>query len=196
MYKKNIYKYKENGNVVISQHKPSVEYELMYRLIAQSEEFVLTNYTMFTQCIDIPEKDLELWFEVHKDDTDIKISQIEDLTNSINNLNNEIQELSQMDKNLVATTWEIDDRLYEVEWILEDVGIISVNETSTIKMKGMGTMALSKFEQAQIIITSGDYDKAVLEGQLSKYLKKGIITQKEYDTLISMMEAKDVVVGK
>jgi len=57
-------------------------------------------------------------------------------------------------------------------------------------------MALSKFEQAKIIIMSGDYDRATLEGQLSKYLKRNIIAQDEYDTLISMMDAKEIVVGE
>ena len=43
---------------------------------------------------------------------------------------------------------------------------------------------------------SGDYDRVTLEGQLSKYLKRNIIAQDEYDTLISMMDAKEIVVGE
>ena len=61
MFKKDIYKYKdEKGRTVVSPYKPSCEYEHMYRLIAQSEDYRLTNYTIFTQCIDVQEKDLEL----------------------------------------------------------------------------------------------------------------------------------------
>lgn len=74
MYTKHIYKYKnEEGSTVISPCKPNCECELMYRLIAHSEDFLVTNYTTFTQCIDIPASDLESWFEVHKDDLDTPI---------------------------------------------------------------------------------------------------------------------------
>lgn len=196
MYKKNMYKYKKDGNTVISQHKPTCEYELMYRLIAQCDDYILTNYIVFTKCIDIPVEDLELWFEVHKDDINVKVSQLEELSNSISNINNEIQILSKMDKDLIATAWEIDDRLYEVEWALSDAGISNQNILSNPKMKGVSTMALSKFEQAKIIIMSGDYDRNILEGQLSKYLTRGIITKEEYDTLVSMMDAREFIANK
>ena len=67
MFKKKIYKYKENNSTIVSPYKPNCEYEEMYRLIAQNENYLLTDYTIFTSCIDIPKKDLELWFEVDKD---------------------------------------------------------------------------------------------------------------------------------
>ena len=82
MFKKDIYKYKdERGRVVISPYKPTVEYEHMFRLIAQSEDYRLTNYVIFTSCIDIQEKDLELWVEVHKDDLETPVSQNEEVFN-------------------------------------------------------------------------------------------------------------------
>ena len=105
--------------------------------------------------------------------------------------------LQEMDTDLVATTWNMDDRLYEIEWALEDSGLGTVNlMKNIINKKGVSVMALSKFEQAKIIIMSGDYDRVTLEGQLSKYLKRNIIAQDEYDTLISMMDAKEIVVGE
>ena len=65
MFKKDLYKYKDDkGRTVVSPYRPNCEYEHMYRLIAQSEDYRLTNYVIFAQCIDIQEKDLELWFEV------------------------------------------------------------------------------------------------------------------------------------
>lgn len=195
MFKKELYEYKENGKTKISMIKPSCEYTLMYRLIAE-EGCLVTDYLTFSECIDIKVEDLYLWHEVYKDDINKEVSQMDDLTNSINTLKGETQELSKMDKDLVATTWEIDDRLYEVEWTLEDAGLGTTNPVTNLKMKGMGAMALSKFEQAQIIIMSGDYNKSVLEGQLSKYVKRNIITQEEYDTLVSMMGAKDLVTGE
>lgn len=80
MFKKDIYKYKnEQGRVVISPYKPEVEYEHMYRLIAQSEDYRLTDYNIVASCIDIQEKDLELWMEVHKDDLETPVSQNEEV---------------------------------------------------------------------------------------------------------------------
>lgn len=107
--------------------------------------------------------------------------------------------LKEMDTDLIKTNWEMDDRLFEVEWTLEDAGLVTSVSTFNInnKMRGSASvMALSKFEQAKIIIMSGDYDRVTLEGQLSKYLKRNIIAQDEYDTLISMMDAKEIVVGE
>ena len=107
--------------------------------------------------------------------------------------------LKEMDTDLIKTNWEMDDRLFEVEWALEDAGLVTSVSTFNInnKMRGSASvMALSKFEQAKIIIMSGDYDRVTLEGQLSKYLKRNIIAQDEYDTLISMMDAKEIVVGE
>lgn len=84
MFKKDIYKYKdEKGRTIVSPYKPNVEYEHMYRLIAQSDEYRLTNYSIITQVVDIQEKDLELWFEVHKDDLETPISQNEEIANKI-----------------------------------------------------------------------------------------------------------------
>lgn len=107
--------------------------------------------------------------------------------------------LKEMDTDLIKTNWEMDDRLFEVEWALEDAGLVTSVSTFNInnKMRGSASvMALSKFEQAKIIIMSGDYDRVTLEGQLSKYLKRNIIAQEEYDTLISMMDAKEIVAGE
>ena len=56
MFKKKIYKYKENNSTIVSPYKPNCEYEEMYRLIAQNENYLLTDYTIFTSCIDIPKK--------------------------------------------------------------------------------------------------------------------------------------------
>lgn len=84
MFKKDIYRYKdEKGRTIVSPYKPNVEYEHMYRLIAQSDEYRLTNYSIVTQVIDIQEKDLELWFEVHKDDLETPISQLEQINTNM-----------------------------------------------------------------------------------------------------------------
>lgn len=87
MFKKDIYKYKDDkGRTIISPYRPNCEYEHMYRLVAQSSDYRLTNYVTFTQCVDIQEKDLELWHEVHKDDLETPISQNEEVKNMLGNL--------------------------------------------------------------------------------------------------------------
>ena len=111
MFKKDIYKYKdEKGRTVISPYKPSCEYEHMYRLIAQSEDYRLTNYTIFTQCIDVQEKDLELWFEVHKDDLETPISQNEEVKQSIE----EIKSVNSMQDEIIDMTMLALDEMFEM----------------------------------------------------------------------------------
>ena len=85
MFKKDIYRYKDdNGRVVISPYRPDCDCEHMYRLIGSSSDYRITNYTTMAYCIDIREKDLELWHEVHKDDLETPISQNEELKARIN----------------------------------------------------------------------------------------------------------------
>ena len=111
MFKKDIYKYKdEKGRTVVSPYKPSCEYEHMYRLIAQSEDYRLTNYTIFTQCIDVQEKDLELWFEVHKDDLETPISQNEEVKQSIE----EIKSVNSTQDEIIDMTMLALDEIFEL----------------------------------------------------------------------------------
>ena len=111
MFKKDIYKYKdEKGRTMISPYKPNVEYEHMYRLIAQSDEYRLTNYSMVTQVVDIQEKDLELWFEVHKDDLETPISQNEEVKQSIE----EIKSVNSMQDEMIDTTMLALDEMFEM----------------------------------------------------------------------------------
>ena len=111
MFKKDIYKYKdEKGRTVVSPYKPSCEYEHMYRLIAQSEDYRLTNYTIFTQCIDVQEKDLELWFEVHKDDLETPISQNEEVKQSIE----EIKSVNSIQDEIIDMTMLALDEVFEL----------------------------------------------------------------------------------
>ena len=111
MFKKDIYKYKdEKGRTVISPYEPSCEYEHMYRLIAQSEDYRLTNYTIFTQCIDIEDKDLELWHEVHKDDLETPISQNEEIKQSIE----EIKSVNSIQDEIIDMTMLALDEMFEL----------------------------------------------------------------------------------
>ena len=97
---------------------------------------------------------------------------------------------------IVATTWDMDYRVCEVEWALEDSGILvvaQVAQTFNLKNKGVGTMALSRYEQAKIMILGGAYVRETLERQLTTYLRRGYLTQTEYDELIALMDARELV---
>ena len=97
---------------------------------------------------------------------------------------------------IVATTWDMDYRVCEIEWVLEDSGILvatQVAQTFNLKSKGVGTMALSRYEQAKIMILGGAYVRETLERQLTTYLRRGYLTQAEYDELIALMDARELV---
>ena len=84
----------------------------------------------------------------------------------------------------------------EIEWALEDSGILVVAQAAqafNLKNKGVGTMALSRYEQAKIMILGGAYVRETLERQLTTYLRRGYLTQTEYDELIALMDARDLV---
>ena len=97
---------------------------------------------------------------------------------------------------IVATTWDMDYRVCEIEWALEGSGILVVAQAAqafNLKSKGAGTMALSRYEQAKIMILGGAYVRETLERQLTTYLRRGYLTQTEYDELIALMDARELV---
>ena len=97
---------------------------------------------------------------------------------------------------IVATAWDMDYRVCEIEWALEDSGILVVAQAAqayNLKNKGVGTMALSRYEQAKIMILGGAYVRETLERQLTTYLRRGYLTQTEYDELIALMDARELV---
>lgn len=129
MFKKDIYKYKDDkGRTIISPYRPNCEYEHMYRLIAQSEDYRLTNYVIFTQCVDVQEKDLELWFEVHKDDLETPISQNEEVKNKLN----ELQSVNELQEELLDTTFIAIDETYTSLEELIMVGFSAIDELYSI----------------------------------------------------------------
>lgn len=117
------------------------------------------------------------------------------LNEEINTLSLENKELKHMDNELVATSWDMDFRMCAIEWSLEDLGIGQELMMLENNMKGsVSNMALSRYEQAKIMIVGGVYKKITLTKQLTTYLNRGYLTQEEYDELIALMEAKDLVV--
>lgn len=54
-------------------------------------------------------------------------------------------------------------------------------------------MAMTVFQQAQTLILAGKYERTDMEYKLKRYLDKNRITKTEYDELIAMMDAQELV---
>lgn len=117
------------------------------------------------------------------------------LEDRIIELEAENKQLKQMDNELVATSWDMDFRMCAIEWNLEDLGIGQELMMLENNIKGsVSNIALSRYEQAKNMIVGGVYKKIALTKQLTTYLNRGYLTQEEYDDLIALMEAKDLIV--
>ena len=108
-------------------------------------------------------------------------------------LSNRVASLEVNSVNLVATTWDMDYRVCEIEWTLEDSGILVATQAINLRTGVERTVALSRYEQAKIMILGGAYVRETLERQLTTYLRRGYLTQTEYDELIALMDARELV---
>ena len=95
---------------------------------------------------------------------------------------------------IIATNWDMDFRICEIEWLLED-NIMSFS-IDTFNLKGGDSMSLSRYEQAKIMILGGVYNDTTLRKQLKTYLDRRYLTQEEYNELISLMDARELVENK
>lgn len=146
-------------------------------------------------------KDLQSLSVVGYEETDDSITIIYEVLNTPEpketpTLEERVISLESNSLDIVATTWDTDYRVCEIEWALEDSGILVVAQAAqafNLKNKGVGTMALSRYEQAKIMILGGAYVRETLERQLTTYLRRGYLTQTEYDELIALMDARELV---
>ena len=145
------------------------------------------------------DKDLQSLSIVGYEETDDSITIIYEILNipepkPTPTLEERVISLESNSLDIVATTWEIDYRVSELEWFIEDnmSPTMSVAKTMNLKLGG-NTMALSRYEQAKIMILGGAYVRETLERQLTTYLKRGYLTKEEYDELIALMDARELV---
>lgn len=146
-------------------------------------------------------KDLQSLSIVGYEETDDSITIIYEVLNTPEpkptpTLEERVISLESNSLDIVATTWDMDYRVCEIEWALEGSGILVVAQAAqafNLKNKGVGTMALSRYEQAKIMILGGAYVRETLERQLTTYLRRGYLTQAEYDELIALMDARELV---
>ena len=147
------------------------------------------------------DKDLQSLSIVGYEETDDSIKIIYEVLNTPEpkptpTLEERVISLESNSLDIVATTWDMDYRVCEIEWALEDSGILAVAQVAqafNLKSKGVGTMALSRYEQAKIMILGGAYVRETLERQLTTYLRRGYLTQTEYGELIALMDARELV---
>lgn len=147
------------------------------------------------------DKDLQSLSIVGYEETDDSITIIYEVLNTPEpkptpTLEERVISLESNSLDIVATTWDMDYRVCEIEWALEDSGILVVAQAAqafNLKNKGVGTMALSRYEQAKIMILGGAYVRETLERQLTTYLRRVYLTQTEYDELIALMDARELV---
>ena len=138
-------------------------------------------------------------YDVKTGETRIEEIEVEDVVEELEpiqplTIEERLLKLENTDIDIIATNWDIDFRVCEIEWLLED-NIMSVG-IDTFNLKGDNSMALSRYEQAKIMILGGVYDKETLTKQLTRYEQKGLIAKAEYDELIALMEAKELVAGE
>ena len=132
MYKKNLYKYNLDGKTIVSPFKPTDEtivYTHMYRLIAETEDTILTDYVRFTSCVDVYDNQVDAWVEVHKNDVQKKVSQINEIEKSINNIEeNQVAQNDVIDTAMLV----IDELLCLIEPVITNAQKAS-EETGDIK---------------------------------------------------------------
>lgn len=100
--------------------------------------------------------------------------------------------LHEQDIEIVNSNLDLDFRLFELEMLIEDRMESSIN-LRNMNVKGANSMARTPYEMMKILILNNNYDREDIEYKASKYLKGNRITQAEYDELISLMDANEIV---
>ncbi|SUY33356.1 phage pre-neck appendage-like protein [Clostridium perfringens] len=101
--------------------------------------------------------------------------------------------LTDSDLELVKQNVDIDFRLMEVEFAL-DIPQSTLSSNINFKKKGeVKSMARTPYAMMKIVILSGDYDREDYIHKVGKYYERGRMTKEEYDELMSLMTADEVL---
>lgn len=101
--------------------------------------------------------------------------------------------LTDSDLELVKQNVDMDFRLMEVEFAL-DIPQSTLSSNINFKKKGeVKSMARTPYEMMKIVILSGDYDREDYIHKVGKYYERGRMTKEEYDELMSLMTADEVI---
>ena len=187
-----------NINDYLSQNTPKIQYDLSQSIIKTvdlSDNHVysykdVTHYDCSsaegslvpTLSIDVP---TNLPAVVTRQRATIQALEIENAA-----LKNEIVETANSsvsgDLELMSSQFELDFRLFEIEMNL-DMPMMTM-------MKGAKSMAMTVYQQAKTLILAGKYDREDMEYKLGRYKDGKRITQDEYDELIALMNAHDLMI--
>ena len=104
-------------------------------------------------------------------------------------LKNEIEETANSSVNgdleLMSSQFELDFRLFEIEMNL-DMPMMAM-------MRGVKSMAMTVYQQAKTLILAGKYEREDMEYKLNRYKAAGRIAVEEYEELIALMDARELV---
>ena len=109
------------------------------------------------------------------------------------NLESTAVTLENSDLELVKQNVDMDFRLMEVEFAL-DIPQSTLSSNINFKKKGeVKRMARTPYEMMKIVILSGDYDREDYIHKVGKYYERRRMTKEEYDELMSLMTADEVI---
>ncbi|WWU66145.1 hypothetical protein QJR26_07160 [Clostridium baratii] len=97
-----------------------------------------------------------------------------------------IEELQEENIELINSILDLDFRVFDIE---SSIGM----PMSFKAKKGMRSMARSPYEMMKIVILNNDYERRVIETRAKKYMEGGRMTQKEYEEIISLMDANEIL---
>ena len=105
--------------------------------------------------------------------------------------------LTDSDLELVKQNVDMDFRLMEVEFALDIPQSTLCSNINFKNKKGeVKSMARTPYEMMKIVILSGDYDREDYIHKVGKYYERGRMTKEEYDELMSLMTADEVISKK
>lgn len=156
-----IYKYRDERNrVIITSFKPNVsDYTIKYRLYtSDAENFILTNGKYFTECVDVDEREKELWREVLRADLETEVHTLTSLKEEIekigeSNLAQDEMILSTMDA--VAETYEV-GLITQEENMLQDEMILTTMDAIATSYEDILETQVTNIQNEENILVSMD----------------------------------------
>lgn len=98
----------------------------------------------------------------------------------------QLEDLKEENTELINSILDLDFRVFDIE--------SSIGMPMSLKgKKGVRSMARSPYEMMKILILNSDYDRKDIEYKAKRYLQGGRMTQKEYDEIIALMDANEIV---
>lgn len=138
-------------------------------------------------------KQKQVIYDCITQETKVEEVEIEDIIEEFPNiipeptLEERVLKIEEHSVEIIATTFDIDYRLLELGWILEDKGIINTHSILNNENVLTDTINLTRYEQAKILILSNKYNKERMTYQLTKYYERKCLEEDEFNELIELM---------